>query len=67
MDGDTFRIIGKTNVNSYRNSKKAKVTKTWGEHYKEIDDKKIAKQKANRVHKNAMKAKNQLTTEEKKS
>ena len=54
-DGDTFRVSRGSKRNY--NTKQSKVTKTWGEHYKEIDDNKIA----------AKKAKNQLTTEEKKA
>lgn len=43
VDGDTFRMIGAT-VNSYRNSKKVKVTKTRGEHLYEVDNKKLHNQ-----------------------
>lgn len=41
-DGDTFRV-SKGSKNSY-NTKLSKVTKTWGQHYREIDDAKANKQ-----------------------
>lgn len=40
-DGDTFRV-SKGSKNSY-NTKVSKVTKTWGQHYREIDDAKAKK------------------------
>ena len=40
-DGDTFRVA-KGSKNSY-NTKLSKVTKTWGQHYREIDDAKVKK------------------------
>ena len=40
-DGDTFRV-SKGSKNSY-NTKLSKVTKTWGQHYREIDDAKAKK------------------------
>ena len=40
-DGDTFRVA-KGSKNSY-NTKLSKVTKTWGQHYREIDDAKAKK------------------------
>ena len=40
-DGDTFRV-SKGSKNSY-NTKHSKVTKTWGQHYREIDDAKAKK------------------------
>ena len=50
-DGDTFRV-SKGSKNSY-NTKVSKVTKTWGQHYREIDDakakKRISKQYARAV------------------
>lgn len=50
-DGDTFRV-SKGSKNNY-NTKVSKVTKTWGQHYREIDDakakKRISKQYARAV------------------
>ena len=40
-DGDTFRV-SKGSKNNY-NTKLSKVTKTWGQHYREIDDAKVKK------------------------
>lgn len=40
-DGDTFRV-SKGSKNNY-NTKLSKVTKTWGQHYREIDDAKAKK------------------------
>lgn len=40
-DGDTFRVA-KGSKNNY-NTKLSKVTKTWGQHYREIDDAKAKK------------------------
>ena len=40
-DGDTFRV-SKGSKNSY-NTKHSKVTKTWGQHYREIDEAKAKK------------------------
>ena len=40
-DGDTFRV-SKGSKNNY-NTKHSKVTKTWGQHYREIDDAKAKK------------------------
>lgn len=40
-DGDTFRV-SKGSKNNY-NTKLSKVAKTWGQHYREIDDAKVKK------------------------
>lgn len=43
-DGDTFRV-SRGGTKNY-NTKQSKVTKTWGEHYKEIDDAKLAQKQS---------------------
>lgn len=54
-DGDTFRV-SKGSKNSY-NTKHSKVTKTWGQHYREIDDAKAKKKEfLNNMLKNKQKA-----------
>ena len=46
-DGDTFRVA-KGSKNNY-NTKLSKVTKTWGQHYREIDDAKARKTKVSKI------------------
>ena len=56
VDGDTFRIIGGSTVNKYRNSKKVKVTKTRGEHLYEVDQKKLHNKASKQYKKQSEKA-----------
>lgn len=63
VDGDTFRITGRS-ANKKYDPKKAKVTKTYGEHLYEKDNEKIHKKAEKKYVKNIEKTKRQLVNQQ---